>query len=426
MENTTKSDMTRHQTSCMDDYDPASLDCDEARNQILKNVTPIAGQESISLRLALGRIISTDIQSSIDVPAHTNSAMDGYAIRGTDLPVDKLKPFKLMGTSFAGRPWTGQIHENECVRIMTGAVMPDGTDTVIMQEQVEVQDGLVRIGTEHKVGQNVRQAGEDLKKGQTVLNSGKRLTPADLGLIASLGIGEVRVRRKLRVAFFSTGDELRSIGEQLSAGEIYDSNRYTLYGMLTKLGAEIIDMGVIRDKPEDVQQAFSEASHCADVVITSGGVSVGEADYVTETLRQQGEVNFWKVAMKPGRPLTFGRLGEAVFFGLPGNPVSVMVTFYQFVQPALRHMMGESASNALILKARCLSSLRKKPGRTEFQRGVMETDDQGELIVHKTGEQGSGILRSMSEANCFIILAKETGRIEAGTVVDVQPFSDLV
>ncbi len=410
----------------MDDYDPNSLDYDLAKQLILDEVEIIEGSEKIAIRSTLGRVLAEDIHSPINVPSHTNSAMDGYAIRGQDLPEDSIKEFKLVGTALAGKPWQGNVKENECIRIMTGAVMPTGSDTVIMQEHVERNDDMIRIGADQKVGQNVRQAGEDLKTGQLALSAGKSLNPSDLGLIASLGIAEVSVTNKLRVAFFSTGDELRSIGEPLGEGEIYDSNRYTLFGMLERLGVEIIDMGVIKDTRKAVRNAFDEASKIADVVISSGGVSVGEADYVKEILEELGQVNFWKVAMKPGRPLTFGKVGNATFFGLPGNPVSVMVTFYQFAQPALRKMMGESQSKPLTLKARSTSRLRKRPGRTEFQRGILETAENGDLIVHKTGQQGSGILRSMSEANCFIVLSKESEGIEVDSMVDVQPFSGLI
>lgn len=410
----------------MDDYDPDSVDCDLALQLIIDDVEAITGIEQRAIRSALGRVLAKDIHSPINVPSHTNSAMDGYAVRGQDLPAETIKEFTLKGTSLAGKPWQGKVAENECIRIMTGAVMPAGTDTVIMQEHIERNDDIIRIGADHKIGQNVRQAGEDLATGQLALSAGKSLNPSDLGLIASLGVGEIPVNRKLRVAFFSTGDELRSIGESLGEGEIYDSNRYTLYGMLTRTGAEVIDMGVIKDTRKAVRNAFDSASSIADVVISSGGVSVGEADYVKEILEELGQVNFWKVAMKPGRPLTFGKVGNATFFGLPGNPVSVMVTFYQFVLPALRKMMGKSQTKPLILKARCTSKLRKRPGRTEFQRGIMETDENGELVVHKTGQQGSGILRSMSEANCFIVLSKDSEGIEVNSMINIQPFSGLI
>ena len=422
-----KNNPIKKAASCMDDYDPNSLDCDVAKQLILDEVEMIQGFERIAIRSALGRILAEDVHSPINVPSHTNSAMDGYAVRGQDLPAGNVKAFKLIGTSLAGKPWQGRVEENECVRIMTGAVMPAGTDTVVMQEHIERNDDMIHIGADQKTGQNVRQAGEDLKTDQLALSAGKSLNPSDLGLIASLGMGEVNVYKKLRVAFFSTGDELRSIGEPLNEGEIYDSNRYTLHGMLSRSGdVEIIDLGVVKDTREAVRNAFDDASTIADVVISTGGVSVGEADYVKEILEELGQVNFWKVAMKPGRPLTFGKVGSATFFGLPGNPVSVMVTFYQFVLPALRKMMGEAETKPLTLKARCTSKLRKRPGRTEFQRGVIETDENGELLVHKTGEQGSGILRSMSEANCFIVLSKESNGIEIDAIVDVQPFSGLI
>ncbi len=422
-----KNNSIKKAASCMDDYDPNSLDCDVAKQLILDEVEIIQGFERIAIRSALGRILAEDVHSPINVPSHTNSAMDGYAVRGQDLPAGNVKAFKLIGTSLAGKPWQGKVNENECVRIMTGAVMPTGTDTVVMQEHIERNDDMIHISADQKTGQNVRQAGEDLKIDQLALSAGKSLNPSDLGLIASLGMGEANVYKKLRVAFFSTGDELRSIGEPLNEGEIYDSNRYTLHGMLSRSGdVEIIDLGVVKDTREAVRNAFDDASTIADVVISTGGVSVGEADYVKEILEELGQVNFWKVAMKPGRPLTFGKVGNATFFGLPGNPVSVMVTFYQFVLPALRKMMGEAETKPLTLKARCTSKLHKRPGRTEFQRGVMETDENGELLVHKTGEQGSGILRSMSEANCFIVLSKESKGIEIDAIVDVQPFSGLI
>jgi molybdopterin molybdotransferase len=310
---------------------------------------------------------------------------------------------------------------------MTGGMMPEGADTVVMQEHVERDGDTVRIGSGHKPGQNVRSAGEDLATGQPVLAAGKRLTAADIGVLASIGLGEVSVFRRLKVAFFSTGDELRAVGEPLEPGEIYDSNRYTLYGMLKKLDVEIIDMGVVRDQRDLTEQAFNDAAAVADAIITSGGVSVGEADFVKETLEKLGSMSFWKIAMKPGRPVTFGHINKAVFFGLPGNPVSVMVTFFQFARPALLKMTGETgASGAYTLSARTTTALRKRPGRFEFQRGVLEQAAPGEFIVRSAGAQGSGILRSMSEANCFILLDPDCTSVAAGEQVVVQPFQNLI
>jgi molybdopterin molybdotransferase len=412
--------------SCMDDYDPNSLPVAEAYRRIELGVQPVSGFEQVAIRSALGRVLMEDIRSTINVPPHTNSAMDGYALAGDELPSHGVRTLAVIGTAWAGKPYEGRVGTGQCVRIMTGALLPPGTDTVVMQERVEREGETVRIGAGEKRGQNVRRPGEDLTIGEVVLPAGRQMMPADVGLLASLGVAEVRVRRRLRVSFFSTGDELRSIGEALGEGDIYDSNRYTLYGMLTRLGVEVIDMGVVRDQREDVERAFREASQVADAIITSGGVSVGEADFVKETLESLGSVNFWKIAMKPGRPLAFGRVGEALFFGLPGNPVSVMVTFYQFVQPALRRMMGRTSVPPVRIKVPCASRLKKAPGRTEFQRAVLETGPDGGMSVRLTGEQGSGILSSMSRANCFIILPTECGNVEPGTLVDVEPFEGIV
>jgi molybdopterin molybdotransferase len=310
---------------------------------------------------------------------------------------------------------------------MTGAAIPAGMDTVIMQEHVQLlSDDRVRIGNTHQPGQNVRLAGEDIAKGHVVLEAGRYLAPADLGVLASLGIGEVKVRRRPRVAFFSTGDELRSIGEVLGEGDIYDSNRYSLYGMLTRLGVDLLDLGVIRDEPDAIRKAFHEAARMADVVITSGGVSVGEADFIKPVLDELGEIDFWRIAMKPGRPLTFGSLGDAFFFGLPGNPVAVMVTFYQFVQPALRYMFSGEIHHPLLLKANSMDIMRKRPGRFEFLRGIMSQGEPGQFQVRIAGRQGSGILTSMSRANCFILLPEECGDIQEGDSVIIQPFETFV
>jgi molybdopterin molybdotransferase len=309
---------------------------------------------------------------------------------------------------------------------MTGAMMPKNCDTVVMQEQVEADGDQITIYGQHQTGQNVRLAGEDIEQGDRLLETGHRITPADLGLIASLGVSEVTIKRRLKVAFFSTGDELKSIGEVLEPGDIYDSNRYTLFGMLTRLNVDVIDMGVIPDDKAALEIAFQTAAAQADVVITSGGVSVGDADYVKDMLDKLGQVNFWKIAMKPGRPLAFGTLGDTLFFGLPGNPVSVMVTFYQFVQPALKTLAGEQQVLPSTIQVRTDTDIRKRPGRFEFQRGILRTDEHGQLVVSTTGQQGSGILRSMSTANCFILLDEACDGIKAGSLVSVQTFAGLV
>jgi molybdopterin molybdotransferase len=315
------------------------------------------------------------------------------------------------------------------VRIFTGGIMPAGSDSVVMQERATEVEGGVRIpaGAISKVGQNRRLAGEDLKHGQLVFAAGQPVRPAELGMLASLGIGEVSVYRKLRVAFFSTGDELKSIGAPLAAGDVYDSNRYTLYGMLTRLNCDIVDMGVLPDAPEQLERAFATAAANADVVITSGGVSVGEADFVRPMLDKLGEVLFWKIALKPGRPLAYGRIGGAHFFGLPGNPVAVMVTFYAFVRDALLVLSGRRDAGPMpMFKAALGAPIRKAPGRMEFQRGILTPDGAGGWSVRTTGDQGSGILSSMSQANCFIVLPTETGNVPAGEMVDVQLLEGLI
>jgi molybdopterin molybdotransferase len=414
------------QPGCDDDFDPASLDCEEARRQIHAHIRPLTQIAQVPLRQALGRVLARPLIARLDVPGHVNSAMDGYAIRADDLPAGGTRSLPVVGRSFAGAPFTGALPPGSAVRIMTGAVVPPGADVIVPQEQAEVSGDTIRIDGRHRRGQHVRQAGEDFAAGTPVLAAGTLLMPAALGLAASLGCIELPVVRRPRVAYFSTGDELRPLGEMLGVGEIHDSNRYTLYGMLTRLGVEIVDLGIVRDDRDALADAFAEASDCGDVVITSGGVSVGEADYTRDILARLGAVRFWKVAMKPGRPLAFGDLGRALFFGLPGNPVSVMVTFYQFVQPALWQLMGANPAAYPMLRARTTDVLKKRPGRVEFQRGRLARDADGAYSVTPTGDQGSGILSSMVEADCFIVLPMEAARTEAGAWVEVQPFFAIV
>jgi molybdopterin molybdotransferase len=401
--------------SCLDGYDPDALHVDKAREAMRACITPITATETLPIRQALGRILAQEIVPAINVPAHDNSAMDGYAVRFADID----KPLTEIGTALAGRPFSATVNAGQCVRIMTGAVMPAGTDTVVIQEVVKREGNRISVPPGQKRAQNVRYAGEDLKVGAPVLEPGKLVRPAELGLIASLGIGEVRVMRRLRVAFFSTGDELASIGAALKEGEVYDSNRYTLHGMLARLGVEITDLGVVRDDPAALEAAMRKAQ-AADAIITTGGVSVGEADFIKALMAKMGEVLFWKIAMRPGRPMAFGRIGESWLFGLPGNPVAVMVTFYQFVRDALLHLAGRTDDYAIpLLRAIAAEPIRKVPGRTEYQRGILSRD-AGEWRVRTTGQQGSGVLRSMAEANCFIVLEHERGAVKAGEDVHVQ------
>ena len=410
---------------CYDD--PELLPAAKALARIDAHVGTLTESEEVELRNALGRVLACDLRSPIAVPGHTNSAMDGYAFAGSELPGEGTRSFRLLGTAWAGKPFAGEVPPGCTVRVMTGAMMPAGTDTVVMQEQVECTGDRIAVTSGHRIGQNVREAGEDLEPGARVASEGKRIHPAELGLLASLGIARVRVRRRLRVATFSTGDELRSLGETLDPGTIYDSNRYTITGMLRRLDTEIIDLGVIRDERAAIRAAFTEAAERADVVISSGGASTGEADYVRETLGALGRVGFWRIAIRPGRPLAFGRVRDAVFFGLPGNPVAVMVTFYQFVQPALLRLMGQRPVEATpLLRATCRSRLRKKPGRVEYYRALLSREADGTPVVHHTGKTGSGLLHTMSDANCFILLSEESGPVEPGAEVDVQPFFGLV
>jgi len=401
------------------------LPLDQALTQILDSIHPIEETQTRPLMEAFECILAEPICSPLNVPPYRNSAMDGYAVRAADLPGNGDTTLERIGTSWAGTPFAGKVGEKQCVRIMTGAPIPEGADTVIMQEQAQASDTHITIGTGHQAGQHVRHIGEDIREGDEVLHAGKLLGAAELGLLASLGIAKVRVYRPLKAAFFSTGDELRAVGEPLEEGQIYDSNRYTIFGMLKGLGVEIHDLGIIPDQRDEIEAAFNRAAKLADMVFTSGGVSVGDADFVKETLEKLGTVNLWRIAMKPGKPLAFGRIGKACFFGLPGNPVSAMATFYQVALPALHKLRGQTPQTALRLKLRCLDTLKKRPGRMDFQRGMLDYEGD-ELVVRSVGAQGSHILSSMSRANCFIILPAEQGTVEAGSMVEVQPFSSYI
>ena len=413
-------------------FDPQALSVDKAQEfiQHLVQALPPVAAEEIPLMQALGRIVAEDIISPIHVPAHDNSAMDGFAFDGKQLDLAPLK-LRVVGTALAGKAWQGNVKTGECVKIMTGAVMPAGLDTVIAQELatvhtsgdetiVEIPAGILQTGD------NRRKAGEDLQRGLPALRVGSALSPAALGLLASLGMAKVKVNRQLRVAYFSTGDEVLSLGDAMREGAVYDSNRFTVFGLLTRMGCQVVDMGVVRDDPVLLEQAFSKASENADVIITSGGVSVGEADFTKAMMKKLGDVAFWKIAMRPGRPMAVGRLGKCILFGLPGNPVAVMVTFLAFVKPALLHLMGGTASTTPYLRAKSAVALRKKPGRTEYQRGFVRTLSDGTLQVEAAGNQGSGVLRSMVEANGLIVLHHHQSSVAAGDEVDVMMFEGVI
>ncbi len=410
--------MTPNPISC--DFDPESITVAQATAHIRKTIRPITAQQTVGVYHALGRVTAEDIVSAYDVPNHTNSAMDGYAVHGNALPHANSRTFKLVGTAFAGAPYHGQVGQNQCVRIMTGGVMPDGTDTVVMQERVKRVGDDVIIPAGIQIGANVRYAGEDIQAGNIAIPNGTRLGASHLGLAASLGMQEISVFRRPKIAYFSNGDELKAAGNALEIGEVYDSNRYTLHAMLSALRVVQYDLGIIKDDPEAIAQSFKRAAEDADLVITTAGASVGDADYVKQTLADLGEISFWKVAVKPGRPMSFGKLNNSLFFGLPGNPVSVMVAFQIFVKPAIKQLSGENPNAPLTLKVKTLNNLKKRPGRMEYQRGFLSLDENGETVVSSTGEQGSGILSSMSLANCYIILADESAGAKAGEWVAVQ------
>jgi molybdopterin molybdotransferase len=426
----------------------SSLHVDEARkaianlvNQLLQEAESINRPdtiETVPLDQAINRILAQDLLSPIDVPAADNSAMDGFAFDGKCLEGDQAEiKLRIVGTALAGKPYTGKIASGECLKIMTGAVMPSDCDTVIPQEFTTSADAehIAFKANQLKAGENRRMRGEDLQKGKPAITAGRLLRPSDLGLAASLGISTLKVKRKLKVAILSSGNELRSLDQTLDAGSIYDSNRYSLTGLLNRLNLDIIDCGIVRDDPASLKQAFIDAASKADVLISSGGVSVGEADFTKQIMQELGDVGFWKIAMRPGRPMAFGTLrpvagkaseSKTLFFGLPGNPVAVMVTFYQFVRSALLQLNGASQTEVPLVQAISETAIRKKPGRTEFQRAILGRNADGRPSVKLTGSQGAGILRSMSEANCFVILGHDQGNVAAGEWVDIALFDGLL
>jgi len=411
-------------SSMVDDYDPNAMSVEKAKAWIANFLNPIDQKETIHIKDALNRIVAEPIIATMNVPNHDNSAMDGYAIN-----IDLLNdhgPFKLKvtGKLFAGNVLDGNIEG--AVRIMTGAIIPSGLNAVIPQEHVELYEGVITFKTKPLTNQNIRRTGEDIKRGQTVFQNGRFLEPCDLGLLASLGIDSIKVYRKIKVAFFSTGDEIISLGKSLLPGQVYDSNRYSLIGLLKRLDVDMLDFGVIPDDKKAIEVTLLKASNIADIVVTTGGVSVGEADFMKDILKKIGEILFWKISMKPGKPLAYGKIGQCHYFGLPGNPVSTMVTFYQFVREAILTLSGQTPIPKIpLIKAKLLGPIKKIPGRTEFQRGVFEQDDQGTFKVNPLKDQGSGILRSMSEANCFILLHEDLAHLEKDMWVDIQLFDSL-
>lgn len=410
----------------LEGYDPQALNATMVNRFLARLAEPVTEHETVGIFQALGRVLACNLISPISVPAYDNSAMDGYAFLGAQLAHGTPLVLKVIGTVLAGQVWPGKVETGECLKIMTGAMLPQPLDTVVPQELVTPGPHITIPAGVLRAGDNRRCLGEDLLQGQPALEKGALLTPAALGLIASLGIQNIRVWRKLRVAYFSTGDEILSLGEAPREGAVYDSNRYSVFGLLKHLGCDVIDLGVVRDEPTQLKAAFTSAARQADAIITSGGVSVGAADYTKAMMQQLGEVVFWKIAMRPGRPMAVGRIGTSVLFGLPGNPVAVMVTFLAFVRPALLQMMGRKICAPPLLKAHSVEAIRKKPGRTEYQRGTVGTTPDGSLQVKITGNQGSGVLSSMVQANGLIVLQHQQGNVALGDEVDVMMFEGVI
>ncbi len=407
------------------------LPVEQAKRIISETVSPLSETEKIPLKKSLFRVLAEDVISPINVPADNNAAMDGYAFSAEHLDLSKPVTLKIAGSSFAGHPFKGVLSSNECVRIMTGAFMPTGLDTVIQQENVQVQDDMIVLPANSiSAGENVRLCGEDIKAKTVCQKKGTLIGPASMGVLASVGMAEIHVIRRPKVAIFTTGDELYSVENPVSDNGIYDSNRYSLYGMLKRLGCEIMDMGIVRDDPDQIKAAFLEAHKKADVIITTGGVSVGSADYTGTILAQIAEIDFWNINMRPGRPTVFGQIKSenknTYIFGLPGNPVAVMVAFYFFVRDALFYLMGTRPAPLPRIPVKSISPLSKRQGRTEFQRGILSPNEHGEWVVRTTGSQGSGMLSSMTQANCMIVLPAESKAISPGETVEVVLFEGLV
>ena len=407
--------------SCVNDFDPSALDEITAVKQILKSIKTIKKIETINIMDSLGRIASKNIKSSINIPSFRNSAMDGYALNIKNLEKNKYS-LKEQGISLAGQAYDKKLKDKETIRVMTGAVIPNNADAVIMKEMVDIEGDIILFPNFIQKNQNIRNIGEDIKKGDIVIKKGRQINYVDLGILSSLGIGKIDVFRKPIISFFSTGDELISINKKLKKGLIYDSNRYLLFGLLSEFPVQIKDMGVVKDNEEILVKKLKECAKVSDIIITTGGVSVGDADYIKSALKKVGKVNFWKIAIKPGRPLAYGKINNASFFGLPGNPVSAAVTFQIFIIPAIKKMFQMIASSKLTIKAQVKSALSKKKGRVEYKRGLLEQKD-GVNTVNTTGLQGSNILSSLSKANCYIRLSSETEKIKKGDTVEVIPFN---
>lgn len=399
---------------------PGLLPIQAAVYKMLNQVIPIIQSEQIDLEEALGRVLAEDVVSNINVPPHDNSAMDGYAMRCEDL-ID-TKQLILAGTALAGKPFKETVLAGQCIKIMTGAVIPTGTDSVVMQENTEIENDTIIFNQIPEQGNSVRKAGEDIQQGQVVVTKGTKITAPYLAVIASVGIAEISVIRHIKVGLIATGDELTSPGQTLSHGAIYESNRYALTALLSTLPVVIFDFGIVKDDKVDLKAIFEQAgSHC-DLVLSCGGVSVGDADYVKEILDELGTINFWKVAIKPGKPFAFGQLGNAWFCGLPGNPVSSYVTFEQLVTPVIQKLSGQTLSATPHFVAKAASVIKKRPGRTDYQRGIFYRDEQGDLWVKTNGKQGSGIMSSIANANCYMVLDQDAGDVKLGESVNIQPF----
>ncbi|AAF94681.1 TPA: bifunctional molybdopterin-guanine dinucleotide biosynthesis adaptor protein MobB/molybdopterin molybdotransferase MoeA [Vibrio cholerae] len=420
----TVSDSKNNAAACCDTLSPAFLSVEQGREKILSLISPLAETESVAIQECYQRVLAREVFSPNNVPAYRNSAMDGYALRSDDLERDS---YRVVAEVLAGSHYPKTVERGEAVKIMTGAPMPLGADTVVMREQATQNGELVSFaGAKIKAGQNVRQAGEDLAQGQAVFSIGQRVLSPEMGMLASLGFAHADAFRSLKVAIFSTGDEVQAPGGDIEPNSIFDSNRFTLTGLLKQLGCQVIDLGIIEDDEAKMMQVLEQAAKQADVVITSGGVSVGDADFIKSALEKLGQIDFWRINMRPGRPLAFGQIAGKPFFGLPGNPVAVMVSFINFVEPALRKMQGEQGWQPLKVNAIALEDLRSRQGRTEFSRGVYAFNTQGQLTVRTTGKQGSGILRSMSEANCLIEIAPAIDTVKVGESVTIIPLQGRI